>query len=221
MASGKKAKAPVSTETSVSTGPVVTLAEVVEATKANSFVYTSPEFHTALVESGDVEINPEITDPNGNIATRATEKAMNPMTDPVIQTDPVTAPVVDTPVAVKAKPTFEIKKGEIPEKVRAVGASRAGRTPVYPFDQLEVGEYFFVPNDPAAKAVAAKSLASSVAGANERYSEVIEGETRKNRKGNVVPATKPVRKFKIYDTVETVDGVEVKGAKIFRVKLEG
>lgn len=208
----KTRKAPVATETQVSGGPVVTLAQVVDATKAGEIVYTSAEFHTPFVESGDMEVNPDMTDANGNIATRATPKALNQMTESAIQTAPV--------AAAKAKPVFEIKTGAIPERTRASGGSRAGRTPVYPFDQLEVNQYFFVPNDPNAKAPAAKSLASSVAGANERFSEVIEGETRVNRKGNTVPATRPVRKFKIYDTVETIDGIEVKGAKIFRVALE-
>lgn len=191
-----------STETSVSAGPVVTLAQVIEATKADGFVYTAPAFHAALVESGDVEINPEMTDAHGNIATRATAKHTQESSAPM--TEHVTA----------AKPSFEIETVPMPERTRKPSGLRAGRTPLYPFDSLEVGQSFFVA-DKAADKPAFKAMASTVAGANARHSEVIEGQTRVNRKKETVPATRQLRKFKIVEDEKNGQ----KGARIFRVAV--
>ena len=68
------------------------------------------------------------------------------------------------------------------------------RTSKYPFDQLEVGQSFFiaateeVPNP-------MRSYASAVTGANKRFAEEVPGETRVNRKGNTVPLTRQTREF--------------------------
>lgn len=186
----------------------ISLQTVIDATKAGNFVYTSPSFHESLIQSGDVEINPAMTNEAGEVATRATDKAMN-------MTATQTAPAAAT-----AKPKFEIKTGEIPARVRKASTGlRAGRAPIYPFEQLEINQYFFVPNASEDKP-AYKAIASTVAGANARYVEIIPGETRVNRKGKTVDATKQLRKFVAFDTVEAdAEGNEVKGAKVFRVPL--
>lgn len=214
------ATATPSTNTPVSSGPAipVTLADVIAATKVDSFVYTSPEFHTALIASGDVEVNPDIKSAEGLLATRATPKAIAAMSQPA--TPPVAA------VPAKEKPSFVIEADiPIPDRTRNSSGLRAGRTPVYPFDALELGQSFFVPN-PANGKSAAKAMASTVAGANARYVEEIPGSTRVNRKGATVTATKQLRKFKIFDTERDVTNKETgeitkqKGARIFRVKLD-
>lgn len=213
MASPRSRKpAAASTDTPVSSGPAVTLAAVIAATKAGGFEYTPAAFHTELIASGDVEINPEMTNEAGMIATRATAKHLtegNEMTQ--------TAPAVNG----AEKPKFEIESGvELPQRTRNAAGLRAGRTPVYPFEQLEIGQSFFVPNASADKP-AAKAMASTVAGANARYTEKLEGQSRTNRKGKVVDATKQLRKFKIFDTERTMqDGSVQKGARIFRVELD-
>ena len=187
----------------------ITLADVIEATKAGNIVYTSAEFHNPLIESGEVEINPGMIDEHGNIATRAILKKEE---------------TVMTESAVTAKPKFEIEADvAIPERVRKSGGLRAGRTPVYPFDGLEIGQSFFVPNKEGAKTTAANAMASTTAGANARFTEVVEGETRVNRKGKTVPKTVQTRLFKVFSTerMVMVDGVETKqlGARVFRVEL--
>ena len=193
-----------STAATTETAPAFSLETVIAATKAGSFVYTPAEFHVPLIASGDVEINSEIVDEHGNIATRATSKH----TESAQMTQTAAA------TAAPAKPKFEIKTAsELPTRTRTGGGNRAGRAPIYPFDALEVNQYFCVPNE--GDKVAAKSLASTVAAANVRYSEEIPGQTRVNRKGATVTATKQLRKFKVFDTEE--DGV--KGAKVFRVAL--
>lgn len=66
----------------------------------------------------------------------------------------------------------------------------------YPFDGLSVGGYIFVAAT-ADKPNPAKSLASTVSAATARYAEPIEGQTRQNRNGKTVPATKNTREFKV------------------------
>ena len=83
---------------------------------------------------------------------------------------------------------------------------------VYPFDQLEVGQSFFVANDES-KPNAAKSLASTVSGATARYAVPAEdGATKTNKKGEVVPVMVETRKF----VVRSVEENGVKGARVWR-----
>ena len=102
---------------------------------------------------------------------------------------------------------IQIETAAIPEVKRARGR-KPGQCK-YPFDSLEVetNNSFFIPDQEGKPAI--KTVSPSVAEANRRYSEPVEGETRVNRKGNVVPAARQLRKF----IVRKVDG----GARVFRV----
>ena len=83
---------------------------------------------------------------------------------------------------------------------------------VYPFDQLEVGQSFFVANSED-KQNAAKKLASTVSGATARYAVASEdGATKTNKKGEVVPVMVETRKF----VVRSVEEDGVKGARVWR-----
>lgn len=64
----------------------------------------------------------------------------------------------------------------------------------YPFEQLEVGQSFFVPNSHSNKGDAKKTLASTVSGMNTKYSRIVEGQTRMLR-GKEVPVREAIRKF--------------------------
>lgn len=184
----------------------VSLADVIAATQAGQFVYTSPEFHDPLIAEGKVEINPAMVDNDGKIATRA---ILAEETDKPKEDTPVTQPTT--------KPVFAIKTAsELPTRTRKPGGNREGRPSVYPFDALEINQYFFVPDSATKSGDAGKSLASTVAAANVRYAKPVEGQTRTNRKGNVVPVTVQERKFTVFGNTEE-DGV--KGAKVFRVAV--
>jgi hypothetical protein len=170
------------------------MAAVIAATNAGSFVYTSPEAHASALAEGLVEVNPSMTNEAGELATRATQKGIESMSQ---NTAPASAP--------KAKPQFTIEDGIALAPV--VGRGRTGET--YPFDQLQVNQSFFVPNSDDRPNVA-KSLASTVSSANRRYAREIPGQTRKDRKGNEVAALEYDRKF----VLRAVDG----GARIWRTK---
>lgn len=185
------AKAPKSQKPAV---PAITLAQIVAAGAEGMF--TPAAVHGAMVEAGTVEINPALVDADGNVATRATQKGIETVNAPAT-TDQAAA--LQTPAP---KSAFAIEDGVALPTIS--GRGRTGTT--YPFDALQVGQSFFVPNDEK-KPNAAKSLASTVSSATARYA-VATGNTKKNTKGEDVPEMKPTRTF----VVRSVEG----GARIWR-----
>lgn len=172
------------------------LAEIVEATKGEAgFKFISELDAEYLRDAGLIEINSDMHDEAGNVAARA------------IQLE------TTTPTKAASVSKFEIETGiEMPAKTTRSGA---GRTSVYPFDDLEIGQSFFVPNEEGKDAY--KSMSSTVSSANARYTEEVPGETRTNRKGVTVPATRQLRQFT--HARSTKDGVE--GTRVFRVPVDG
>ena len=195
---------------------VIGLAEIVAA-GANG-LFTPAAVHGPLVEAGLVEINPAMVNEAGEIATRATQAGIESLDSGAIVVDNATteansdtadtADTADTGKTEKVKSMFKIEN-KVP--VPAIsGRGRGGN--VYPFDQLAVGQSFFVPNSES-KPNAAKSLASTVSSATARYAVASEdGVTKTNKKGEVVPVMVKTRKFVVRRAEE--DGV--KGARVWR-----
>ena len=190
--------------------PVVTatigLAEIVAA-GANG-IYTSLAVHGPLVEAGLVEINPAMTNENGEVATRATQAGIESLDKGATVADNATSETqTETETAVtgttqKAKTMFKIEDA-IPVPTIS-GRGRGGN--VYPFDQLEVGQSFFVEGE--------KTIApSTVSAATSRYAvPSADGATKTNKAGETVPVMVLVRKF-VGRKVEE-DGV--KGTRVWR-----
>lgn len=156
----------------------------------SKFIYASAESVKKFAAEGLVETNDGLKDAAGNIAVRLKPETATQGAATVTQT-----PATNTSA-------FAIEDGI------ALPASARGRTSTtYPFEALNVGQSFFVPNT-AEKPNAAKSLASTVSSATARYEEVIEGQTKVNKKGDTVPATRQTRKF----VVRAVEG----GARVWR-----
>ena len=187
---------------------VIGLAEIVAA-GANG-IYTSPEVHLPLVEAGLVEINPAMTNENGEVATRATQKGIESLDSAATVTDNATSET-QTAATGKTEKVNTMFKIENDVPVPAIsGRGRGGNT--YPFDQLEKGQSFFVANSED-KPNAAKSLASTVSSATARYAVASEdGATKTNKKGEVVPVMVETRKF----VVRSVEENGVKGARVWR-----
>ncbi len=213
MAKNKPASAPAAQTATI------TLADIVAATKGEQgYMYAPREVLEPLVQSGDVIVNhDEGANEQGWFMAKATSKALGVTAEDSAKTE-------------TAKPKFEIESNiVVPERKRNSTGLRAGRTPIYPFDALEIGQSFFVPD--ADGKSAHKSMASTLSGVNTRYSEEVPGQTRVNRKGATVPATKQTRKYVSFDTDRTIDeklaqstglavGTVQKGARIFRVALD-
>ena len=189
---------------------VIGLAEIVAAGANGMFVPES--VYAPLVEAGLVEINPGMTDENGNVATRATQKGIESLDSAATVADNATSEATSATAATgetqKVKTMFKIEDS-IPVPTIS-GRGRGGN--VYPFDQLEVGQSFFVANSED-KPNAAKSLASTVSSATARYAVASEdGATKTNKKGEVVPVLVETRKF----VVRSVEEDGVKGARVWR-----
>ena len=189
---------------------VIGLAEIAAA-GANG-LFTPAAVHGPLVEAGLVEINPAMVNEAGEIATRATQAGIESLDSGAIVADNATSEansaIAETGKTEKVKSMFKIEN-EVP--VPAIsGRGRGGNA--YPFDQLEVGQSFFVANSED-KPNAAKSLASTVSSATARYAVPAEdGSTKTNKKGEVVPVLVKTRKF----VVRRVEEDGVKGARVWR-----
>ena len=189
---------------------VVGLAEIVAA-GANG-LFTAVAVHGPLVEAGLVEINPGMIDENGNVATRATQKGIESLDSAATVADNATSETKTATAEIgttqKAKTMFKIENS-VPVPTIS-GRGRGGN--VYPFDQLEVGQSFFVVNDES-KPNAAKSLASTVSSATARYAvPSADGATKTNKAGETVPVMVETRKF----VVRSVEENGVKGARVWR-----
>lgn len=151
-----------------------------------------------LANKGLVEVNNESYDPQTKIATvRATEAG-------------VTAYNASLP------PSFEIEKDVAIPLISGRGRTSAAEK--YPFDQLEIGDSFFVGNS-AEMPDASKSMNSTVSTANRRYREVVPGEFKEvDRDGQKVQVavTRQLRKF-VVRAVE--DGKRGHGARVWRVEV--
>ena len=185
---------------------VIGLAEIVAAGANGMFVPES--VYAPLVEAGLVEINPAMVNEAGEIATRATQAGIESLDNGAKVGDNATSETAETGKTEKVKTMFKIEDS-IPIPTIS-GRGRGGN--VYPFDQLEVGQSFFVANDES-KPNAAKSLASTVSSATARYAVPAEdGSTKTNKKGEVVPVMVETRKF----VVRSVEENGVKGARVWR-----
>lgn len=163
------------------------------AASAEGFVYAVPAAVAPFVAAGLVETNETIKDEHGNIAVRLKTETKEPE-----------AMTNETSAAPSS--AFAIEDG-VPLPAGS-GRGRTGTT--YPFDALNVGQSFFVPNSED-KPNAAKSLASTVSSATARYAQPSpDGATKTNKKGETVPVMVETRKF----VVRAVEG----GARVWRTK---
>lgn len=203
MATKKKA-ASASAEAKATQSDVLT--EVVRLTKQNQVAYTSEAEHSQLLADGLVEINSSMVQ-GDKYATRATAKGIAMVDGPNSEWGAQTVAASDVgSVSAEdlagSKPSFKIEKGiEIPAIV-----GRGKVATAYPFDDMQVGDSFFVDKP-------AKNLASTVSSANARYAteeKDAQGNTimRANRKGEQVPKLNYGRKY----IVRSVPG----GSRIWR-----
>ncbi|WNO48711.1 hypothetical protein [Achromobacter phage nyashin_LB6] len=189
-----------------------TLQSLIDTIEAQGFVYMSAGDRAKLEAHGyEFEVNPHMVDPDDSdfVATRFKPY---PEDD---QTGSNSAPV-DTPNAnmhnsviasgnteaqqqtQTATPAQPKKEGKSMFKIATVEIAAlpavARASAKYPFEQLEVGQSFFVPNSASEKGDAAKTLASTISGANKKFSTPVEGQTKIMR-GKTVQVREPQRLF--------------------------
>ena len=158
------------------------LKEVTAASKVEpGFHYVEPNLAKHLETLGLIETNPDIKNAEGKVAAR-----LVPTSTPSTPTSQPAALPVQTKGT--SKVAFQVETG-----IDIKDLPKSSRDAKYPFSDLEVGASFFVP----ATDKSYKSLASAVATAQRRFSDVSSTETRINKKGSIVPVTTFTRKFSI------------------------
>jgi len=171
------------------------------AASAEGYIFASAADVAPFVAEKLVETNDTIKDENGNIAVCLIAKTEGTET---VNTN-TAAPAARKVFVIDF---FAVEDGIAMPTASGRGRGRGGNT--YPFDALNVGQSFFVPNT-AEKPNAAKSLASTVSSATARYAQPSpDGATRTNKKGETVPVMVETRKF----VVRAVEG----GARVWRTK---
>lgn len=206
------------------------LPEIVKATNdvAVGCMYTPEVIYLPLVQEGLVEVNEAYVNQAGEMATRATQKGVEKVMSETENVGTEAALAVAAPV----KQTYAILNVAIPEIAkRKTGGGRHGSK--YPFESLEVGASFFVPESTDVPEPL-KTMAASIANANARFAVPVLGEDGvtpklrdvKNRKTGEVRQA-PVMAFTktfgetAYVAVEN-DGTNcapgTKGALVFRKK---
>lgn len=139
-----------------------------------------------LIDNGFAECNVASIDPNDatKVATRATQSGVDYLA--ALNTEP--EPVMNT------TPSFEIETAAMPARTRT-------RKSIYPFEQLAIGQRFFVPATDAMPDPG-KTLATSVSGAVKRLGTVIGTKDHKRR---------PLLIDEAGDKVLGADGKQAKG----------
>jgi len=186
------------------------LSTIVKATHGNPpYAFFTQKNVKVLLDAGYVECNTDISD-GDRVAVRATktgEEALQRANNP--------------PNESESTMSTETPQFAIDNDVSIPAVTRRGATASpYPFDEMELGQSFFVP---ATEAMAnpGKSLASTVSSASKRYAT--ENGTRlinrrnkeTNEMGQVeVPKYHYERKF----MVRTVEENGVKGARVWRIE---
>lgn len=203
------------------------LALAVSGTRSEQgYAFINREAADKLVENGLVEVNADLIE-GDTIAARATDAGL---AHPSVTTDGVddtnTANGTEAENAANAAVAAQVVSGvisgiEMPSVKRSGGGGRRAQPEKYEFSKMEEGHSFFVA-DKEDGTPATKTLASTVSGANERYSEVVEGQTRKNRNGKEVPVRRALRRFVVR---AVADGGPwgfpgVSGAGVWRVPVE-
>ncbi len=209
MATTRKASRKTSSAVAVAQVGEVTLENIVSATldATKGFLYTSAAVHTPLAEAGLVEVNPTMANEAGELATRATQKGIDSVSN---NGENQTSETNGEPAKTEKvnKMSFQLE-----DNVALPSISGRGRTgTIYPFEAMAVGQSFFVANSED-KPNAAKSLASTVSSATARYAvPSADGATKTNKKGETVPVMVETRKF----VVRSVEENGVKGARVWR-----
>jgi len=198
------------------------LGDLYEATKSGSFLYLPGDICEILLKKGWGEVNDEIVNDEGHKAARlteagATEAGIN--TGDSISPDDTSAKEVHElePDARSVRSASQQKEAihmyKIEDKQVVKKRANSGNQK-YPFDQLEIGQSFFVPATKE-RPEPWKSLAGAITVANKKASELMFDESgnpimRINKRGTEVQATRPLKKFAMQkDTVDGVNGVRM------------
>lgn len=173
----------------------ITLATIAAAGADGMFV--PPLLAEKLSKEGFIEVNPDPTavDEYGCVGARVTEEGAS---------EAAKVETTEAPVEAETTASFEIEDNvEIPKGTR--GRASASK---YPFDKLEIGQSFFVADNPKMKDTA-RTMGSVVSREKKRYA-VETGEMKEGKNGSI-----PVLKYERNFICRPVEG----GARVWRIAL--
>lgn len=196
------------------------LSEIITATDSDGsgFVVMTAPATKQLIDAGFIETNAEITNERGETAARVSEKGRHYAT---------TGEGLETGNAGEGNstsgdtaPAPRRRSFAIDDNVPLVEKVRAPVAEMYPFGKLEIGQSFFVADDEVKGGSAYKTLSSTVTTANKKYSEET-GEFRQHRRDHAkqVAVVRQLRQFELRYFTAEIDGVEVPGARVYRVQV--
>ena len=193
------------------------LPEIVQATKNGGYVYTSEPIYSILVKKELGEVNMDIENPAvlGEFAIRATKKGIEECPVSEAANQDTQEPDKENDVVSQTTSVFEIEDIKVVKKRATSGNLK------YPFDQLEIGQSFFIPAT-IERPEPWKSLCGAITVANNRHAVLKfeeDGTTpvmrTKRNSEEEVQVTELTRRFAI--TKDTKDDVE--GARMGRIDL--
>ena len=180
------------------------LRSIANASAANTVVFVSAPDGLPLLKEGLITVDQANKDPEdaNKIAASITEAGVSYLANANGHTQN------------KPMSTFSVQSGiELPKSARR-GGGGGGAPTKYPFETMEIGQFFFVANDEVAKGDAFKTMSSAVGSANQRFAvetgasktvnrakrgegnKAIKGSDGKNVMENVtVPVKRMTRKF--------------------------
>lgn len=142
------------------------LRAIANANAANTMVYVSKDDGVPLINAGYIEIDPNAVDPSdaNKRGARITEAGAKALANGGADQN-----------ATKPMSTYAVQTGgiELPKAERGFkkGHSGGGAPSKYPFDTMNIGEFFFVANSAVKGGDAVKTLGSAAGSANQRFAE--------------------------------------------------
>jgi len=136
------------------------LRAIANANAANAKFYVSAADGKPLMDAGYITVNFDDKDANNSVSATITEAGAKALGGANEHTKPISQ--------------FTVQSGiELPKVERGFkkGQGGGGRDAKYPFDTMNVGDFFFVANSAVSKGDAVKTLGSAAGSANQRYAK--------------------------------------------------
>ncbi len=189
------------------------LKAIANANAAGAVFYVSQAEGMPLVQNSPplITVDPSQRDPNdaGKVAATLTVDGAKAVTE-AGHSDEHTKPMA----------TYAVQSGglELPKVKRGFGKGGGGGAPVkYPFETMNIGDYFFVANADVAKGDAFKTMGSAVGSANQRFAEPT-GQEKTVTRAKRGPDNKAIKGPDGKNMMETVTLPEKRQTKHFVVR---
>lgn len=182
------------------------LSKIADATANNVDYFVSKAEGLPLIQHTPTLITVDIakTDPNdaSKVAARIT---------------PDGVAILNTETVVKTSTVFSVSTGIVLPKVKRGGGGGGGAPTKYPFDTMNVGEFFFVADSTTKTGDAVKTISSAVGAANQRYAEPT-GETETVTRAKRDKKNKAILDDAGNKVLETVELAKKKATRKFVVR---